>query len=49
MEYVMYIDSLTMTSLTVFTIAFSGFMQARVIRACITQAAPANSQSEKAD
>lgn len=42
----MYIDSLTMTSLIVFT---SGFMQARVIRACITQAATANSQSEKAD
>jgi hypothetical protein len=43
----MYIDSLTMTSLIVFAIAFSGFMQAGMIRGCITQAATVNSQSEK--
>jgi hypothetical protein len=43
----MNIDSLTITSLIAFAIAFGGFMQARVIRACIAKPATVNSQSEK--
>lgn len=43
----MNIDSLTMTSLIVLAIAFGGFLQAGVIRGCITKPATVNSQSEK--
>jgi len=43
----MNIDSQTITSLIAFVIAFGCFLQAGVIRGCITQPATANSQSEK--
>lgn len=43
----MNIDSLTIASVIVFAIAFGGFLQAGVIRGCITKPATVNSQSEK--